>query len=68
MKNNLLFKIYIILTGGAISSVGILHLLRIIYKVPVIIGTLSIPMFLSYLGLIASLGIIILALLLFFRK
>jgi hypothetical protein len=68
MKHNKLLRIYIILTGGAISSVGLLHLLRIIYQVPVVVGELSIPIFLSYLGLVASIGITTLAMWLFFRK
>jgi len=67
MKNKILFRIYIILTGGAISSVGILHLLRIIYQVPLVVGTLTIPMFLSYFGLIASVGITVLAILCLLR-
>jgi hypothetical protein len=65
MKNAFLFRIYIVLTGGAISSVGILHLLRLIFQVPVTVGTLSVPMVFSYFGLIASLGVTILAIYLF---
>jgi len=62
MKNNLLLKVYIIISGWVFFSVGLLHLLRLIYQTPVVVGTISIPMFLSYLGLAGSIGIIILAL------
>jgi hypothetical protein len=65
MKNALLFRIYVVLTGGAISSVGILHLLRLIFQVPVTVGTSSVPMVFSYFGLIASLGVTICAIYLF---
>jgi hypothetical protein len=68
MKNKMILKIYIAITGAIIFSVGILHLLRIIYNVPVAVGSLYIPMFLSYVGLIGSIGITILAMWLLSRK
>ncbi len=65
MKNNLLMKVYIILSAGAICFAGLLHLFRLIYRTPVVVGTTTIPMFLSYFGLAGSIGIIILAVYLF---
>jgi hypothetical protein len=68
MTNKIIRKIYIALTGSIVFSVGILHLLRIIYKVPVLVGSFDIPMFPSYLGLIGSIGISVLAMWLMSRK
>jgi hypothetical protein len=68
MKSNMIMKIYIIFTGGIVFSVGVLHLLRIIYNVTVVVGSLSIPMFPSFIGLIGSIGITILAMWLMRRK
>lgn len=65
MKNDLLLKAYVILSFGAIVFAGSLHLLRLIYKTPVIVGTTSIPMFLSYFGLAGAVGVIVLAIFLF---
>lgn len=65
MKKNLLFKVYFIITGGLFFSIGALHLLRLIYQTPVVIGTISVPLFLSYLGLGGSIGLIVLAVYLF---
>jgi hypothetical protein len=65
MKKSLLLKMYIIITAGIILFVGLLHLLRLMYQTPVVVGATSIPMFLSYFGLAGSIGIIILALYLF---
>jgi hypothetical protein len=65
MKNNVLLKIYLILSAGAILFAGLLHLFRLIYNAPVVIGTISVPMFLSYFGLAGSIGIVGLAVWLF---
>ena len=65
MKKNVLLKVYLILSASAILFAGLLHLFRLIYNVPVVIGTISIPMFLSYLGLAGSIGIVSLAIWLF---
>jgi hypothetical protein len=61
----MLLKIYIVLSASAIFFAGLLHLFRLIYNAPVVIGTISVPMFLSYFGLAGSIGIIILAIWLF---
>ena len=65
MKNNLLLKVYVIISAGIFLFVGLLHLLRLIYQTPVVVGSTSVPMFLSYFGLAGSIGIIILVLFLF---
>ncbi len=53
-------RIYILLSAGAILTAGVLHILRIRFQVPVVVGTTPIPMFLSYFGLAGSIGISVL--------
>lgn len=61
MKKNLLLKLYVIVSGGVFFLVGLLHLLRIVFQTPVVIGTISFPMVFSYGGLSASIGAVVLA-------
>ncbi len=67
MKNSLLLKVYIILSASAITFAGLLHLFRLIFQAPVVVGATSVPMFLSYFGLAGSIGVIFLAIYLFRR-
>jgi hypothetical protein len=65
MKDSLLLKVYVVLSAGAILFAGTLHLLRLICQTPVVVGTTSVPMFLSYLGLAGAIGIMAMVLCLF---
>jgi hypothetical protein len=49
-------KLYFILSGVVFLLVSVLHLLRLIYVVPVVFGTTEIPMALSYVGFPAALA------------
>ena len=49
-------KLYLILSGIVFLLVSVLHLLRLIYHVPVVVGTTEIPMALSYVGFPAALA------------
>lgn len=60
MGRNLLLKLYVIMSGGVFFLVGLLHLLRMIFQTPVVIGTTSIPMAFSYGGFTASIGAVVL--------
>jgi len=50
MKTDLPLKLYLIVSGVVFLLVGLLHLFRLINSWPVIIGTMPIPMLLSYVG------------------
>jgi hypothetical protein len=49
-------KLYLILSGTIFFLVGILHLLRLVYQWPVVVGTLVVPHELSYFGLPVATG------------
>ena len=49
-------KLYLILSGIIFLLVSALHLFRLIYHVPVVVGTTEIPMVLSYVGFPAALA------------
>ena len=49
-------KLYLILSGAIFFLVGVLHLLRLVYHWPVVVGTTVIPHALSYLGFPAAIG------------
>ena len=43
-------KLYLILSGFVFFLVAILHLLRLIYHWPIVVGTTTVPYALSYVG------------------
>jgi hypothetical protein len=49
-------KLYLILSGTIFFLVGVLHLLRLVYHWPVVVGTTVIPHALSYFGFPAATG------------
>ena len=49
-------KLYLILSGAIFFLVGVLHLLRLVYHWPVVVGTTEIPHALSYFGFPAAIG------------
>jgi hypothetical protein len=49
-------KLYLIISGVIFFLVGILHLFRLIYHWPIIVGTTVIPHSLSYVGLPVTIG------------
>ena len=59
MNKYLLLRIYIILSASAILFAGLLHLFRLVFQVPVLVGSATVPMFLSYFGLAGCIGIMI---------
>ena len=56
MKGNLFLKLYLIVSGGVFLLVGFLHLFRLVYHWPVIVGGTPIPMILSYVGFPVATG------------
>lgn len=44
-------KPYLAISGIVFFAVGLLHLLRLIYHLPVQFGTFALPQWVSYLGL-----------------
>ena len=49
-------KLYLILSGAIFFLVGVLHLLRLVYHWPVVVGTTEIPHELSYVGFPTAIG------------
>ena len=49
-------KPYLIFSGAIFFIVGVLHLLRLVYHWPVVVGTLVVPHELSYFGLPVATG------------
>ncbi len=68
MSKIILEKAYLALSGSVFFLVGIFHLLRLIYKWQIMVGTIEIPFLLSYAGLPGSITVTILAFWLFSRK
>jgi hypothetical protein len=56
MKGNLVLKLYLAISGTIFLFVGLLHLLRLIYHWPIVVGTSTIPQFLSYVGFPVATG------------
>ena len=50
------YKTYCTISGALFSLVALGHLLRIIGNLPVTVGTMSIPMYVSWGGLIGQLA------------
>ncbi len=47
-------KLYLILSGAVFLLVAVLHLFRLIFHWPIVVGTTTIPFVLSYVGLPVS--------------
>ena len=50
-------KLYLVLSGTIFLLVALLHLLRIVYHLPVVVGALTVPQFVSYVGLPVACGL-----------
>ncbi len=50
MSTALSLKLYLIISGSIFLGVGILHLFRLLYRWPILIGTYSVPHVLSVIG------------------
>ena len=49
-------KLYLVLSGLIFFLVSVLHLFRLVYHWPIVVGPLTIPYALSYVGCPAALG------------
>jgi hypothetical protein len=49
-------KLYLFISGFIFLLVGILHLLRLVYHWPIVVGARTIPYGLSYVGLPVTIG------------
>ncbi len=56
MKTNLVLKLYLVVSGAIFLLVGLLHLLRLIYHWPIVVGAFTVPQFLSYVGFPVATG------------
>lgn len=56
MKGNLVLKLYLGISGAVFLLVGLFHLFRLIYDWPIVVGTSTIPHFLSYVGFPVATG------------
>ncbi|NMC43776.1 MAG: hypothetical protein GYA46_07645 [candidate division Zixibacteria bacterium] len=61
-------RLYLIVSGLAFLMVSILHLCRLLFQLPITVGTVVIPQWLSYFGFPAALGYALWAAWLFFSK
>jgi hypothetical protein len=43
-------KVYLVLSGTIFLLVAMLHLLRLIYQWPIVVGTWTVPYWVSYVG------------------
>ncbi len=50
-------KLYLILSGSIFLLVALLHLLRLIYHWPIVVGTWTPPYSISYGGFLVALGL-----------
>ncbi len=64
----LLLKLYLALSGAVFVLVALLHLLRLLNRWPISVGAMTVPGFLSYIGLPASTGYAVWAFWLFRRS
>jgi len=65
MKSGLMERIYLAGSGTVFFIVAVFHLFRLIFRWPIIVGTLEIPYLLSYMGLPSGIAASILAFWLF---
>lgn len=49
-------RLYLIVSGFAFLMVSILHLCRLLFQLPITVGTVVIPLWLSYSGFPVALG------------
>ncbi len=47
-------KLYLIISGAIFAIIGVLHLLRILFQWPAIVGIWSVPLFVSVLAVIVA--------------
>jgi hypothetical protein len=51
MNSQTLLKLYLVISGVVFLLVGVFHLFRLIYQWPIVVGSVTIPFLLSYVGL-----------------
>ncbi len=56
MKRDLALKLYLVVSGAVFLLVAVFHLFRLLHGWPILVGSASIPLALSYVGLPASTG------------
>jgi hypothetical protein len=56
MKSSLSLRIYLLLSGTVFLLVGILHLVRLLYRWPVAVDGYQVPLLLSYVGFPVATG------------
>ena len=56
MSQNMIKKLYLIISGAIFFFVGTFHLFRLIYHWPIAVGTRTIPYELSYVGFPVAIG------------
>jgi len=49
-------KLYLILSGAIFFLVALLHLFRLVYHWPIVVGTFVVPHFVSYIGFPVAAG------------
>ena len=56
MKGSVSLKLYLLLSGSIFFLVGVLHLLRLVYHWPLVLGTYPVPHALSFIGFPVATG------------
>ena len=56
MKDSLVLKLYLVISGAIFLLVGLFHLFRLIYRWPMVVGATPIPQLLSYVGFPVATG------------
>ena len=56
MNHKMSNKLYVIISGTIFFLVAMLHLLRLIYHWPIVVGTWTVPHWVSYVGFPAASG------------
>jgi len=56
MKGSLSLKLYLLVSGSIFFLVGVLHLLRLVYRWPIVLGTYPVPYVLSFIGFPVATG------------
>jgi len=68
MQSNLSLKLYLAVSGTIFSLVGLLHLFRLFYLWPIVVGTYPVPHLFSFVGFPVATGYAIWAFFLLCRK
>jgi hypothetical protein len=53
-----LLKAYLVFSGCAFFLVTLLHLARVVFQWPIVVGAISVPIWFSWLGLPASVALV----------